>query len=374
MTATWHDLRGLLPSIIPEERRGRPGVARETALVAAQRNPEHRPAYLMWAVYASLSIGEAREALRFLDAIPASADATIARRARACRAWAQMLDRNWYPGNDGGEMPPGWQENLVTIDSVAPGDAETMLLEACASCGPRMVLTFRDIVTAAARQSLALLDQVLQAGMRSLDSFATVAAKANAPTAVAWSLTAKADLQQRAGLRDEARQALAQLRGFCVQAGDAVGVANTWILEGDWWATPGSTPETLGLVLPDGAADVAPPVPDDGAAMEAYAQATMVLAQSDAPRANATLGLRLALLAGRAGAFDAQRGHLVRSERACREAGDAAGIHLVTVHRWLADIARGDLTAVRRIAPLEWGTVQGPVAEIATWAAERPSR
>src|SRR5262249_29910115 len=158
--------------------------------------------------------------------------------------------------NDGGEMPPGWQENLVTIDSVAPGDAETILLEACASCGPRMVLTFRDIVTGAARQSLALLDQVLQAGMRSLDSLARVAAKASAPTAAAWSLAAKADLQQRAGRRDEARQALAQLRGFCVQAGDAVGVANTWILEGDWWATPGSTPETLGLVLPDGAADV----------------------------------------------------------------------------------------------------------------------
>src|SRR5262249_12335351 len=186
------------------------------------RNPEHRPAYLMWAVYASLSIGEAREALRLLDAIPAGADATIARRARACRAWAQMLDRNWYPGNDGGERPPGWQENLVTIDSVAPGDAETILLEACASCGPRMVLTFRDIVTGAARQSLALLDQVLQAGMRSLDSFATVAAKANAPTAAAWSLAAKADLQQRARRRDGARQPLARARRVLRPAGGAV--------------------------------------------------------------------------------------------------------------------------------------------------------
>ncbi|GEP61303.1 CHAT domain-containing protein [Reyranella soli] len=373
MTIAWPNPCELLPSIIPEERRGRPGAAREAALAAARENPERRLEYLMWAVYASLSVGEAREALRLLDTFPADADATIAGRARACRAWAQMLDRNWYPGNDGGEMSPSWRENLATIDSVASGDAETMLVEACAAYGPRMVLTFRDIITGASRQSLALLDQVLPAALQSLDNFSVVAAKVNAPTSVVWSLAAKADLQQRAGHREEARQALTQLRGYCMQAGDVVGVANTWMLEGDWWATPGSTPEALGLVLPDGAADAAPPIPVNTAAMQAYEQAAVILAESDAPRANAAVSLRRALLAGRAADFDAQREHLMQCERACQEAGDAAGVHLATVHRWLSDIARGDLTAVRQIAPLEWGPVHGPVAEIAAWATKRGS-
>jgi CHAT domain-containing protein len=370
MTAS---LRELMPSIVPEEHRGRPGAAREAALAGAQQDPTRRAAYLVWAVYASIAMGEPREALRLLDAIRGDADEAIARRAWACRAWAQTLDRNWYPGNDGGEMPPDWQEGLATVDRVAPGDAETMLVENCAAYGPRMVLTFRNLMNGAARQSPAVVEQMLQHGIQSLDNFVGVAANVNAHTAACWALAVKADLQWRGGRQNEAQQALEQVRRMHTDAGDAIGVANTWIFEGDWWAAPGSSPEALGLILTGGAASVATPEPNDSRAMHAYLQATTALAQSDARWASAAVDLRLAFLAGRSGNFEVQSDRLARSERGYREVGDAAGTHLVTVHRWLADIARGDFIAVRRIAPLEWAKVHGPAAEIAAWGTTRGS-
>jgi len=141
-------------------------------------------------------------------------------------------------------------------------------------------------------------------------------------------------------------------------AGDAIGIANTWMFEGDWSAAPGSSPETLGLVLADGATSVAAPEPDYGKAMHAYLQAAQALAGSDARSATAAVDLRLAFLAGRSGNFETQREQLALSERGYREVGDAAGTHLVTVHRWLADLARGDFIAgaPRRAARMGQGT------------------
>ena len=370
MTATLNELLG---SIVPEERRGRPGKARELALAGAAHDPAHRAENLLWAVYASLAIGEAREALRLLDTIPAGANQAIARRVQACRCWAQALDRNWYPGDIGGEMPPDWKEGLVSIDSVAPGDPETMLIEACAAFAPRMIHTFRNLVLDTARLTPELVGQPLQFGLQSLDSFQAIAANVQAWSAAGWALAAKADLMWRAGRRDEARPALAQVRKIHAAAGDAVGVADTWIIEGDCWAAPWSSPESLGLVLAASGPPATPPAPDHDAARQAYLQAAAALAQADAPRASAAVELRLTYMAGLVGDAAAQREHLALCERGCRDAGDAAGVHLATVHGWIVDIGRGDFVAVRRIAPLEWGEPHGPVAELAAWAATRGS-
>jgi CHAT domain-containing protein len=363
----------LLPSLVPEARHGRPGKTRDAAMAAAQQDPVDRGNHLLSAVYASLSIGEPREALRLLDTIQSGGDESTARRARASRAWAQMLDGNWYPGNTGGELPPHWPEGLTAIDRVEPGDAGTMLVEGCAAFGPCMVLTSRTLLIDVARNTPSAAGQMLQLGVQRLETFAALAAHVQAYSAGTWALAAKADLQWRAGQDDAAREALKRIRQVCADVGDAIGLANAWMIEGDRLATPLSSPEALGFILSGGAARVAPPAPDEIQAQHAYVQAAAALAQADAPVARAAVELRLAFLAGRNDDFEAQRQHLDQCEAWCRDAGDVAGLYLVTVHRWLADIARGDLNLVRSIAPLEWAKPHGPVAEIADWAATRGS-
>ncbi len=366
-------LNELLQSMVPEEHRGQPGKMREVALALAQRDPARRADYLLWAVLASLAMGEAREAMRLLDTVPAGADVGVARRIRACRSWAQRLDGNWYPGNTGGEVSPDWLQGLIVIERVEPGDAITMLVESCAAFGPCALLTARTLVLDAARNTPAVAEQMIQHGIQSLDNFVAVARQAQADAAALWAFAARADLQWRGGFRDAARATLETVRQICHQRGDAIGVANGWMIEGDRWATPWSSPEALGFVLSGGIAKAAPPPPDDRQALHAYLQAAEALVHSDAPWASAALELRLAFLAGRAGDVKAQREHLAKCQQAYRQVGDVAGLLLATVHGWFADIAAGDLTAMRRIAPLEWAERHGPVAEIATWAESRGS-
>jgi CHAT domain-containing protein len=366
-------LGALLPSLVPEERRGWPGRARELSLSMIDQDPAHRPFYLLSAVFAALGMGEPREALRLLDSIPAGSDALIDRRVKACRAWAQGLDRNWYPGDIGGEAPPDWQEGLVTVDGVAPGDAETMLLEACAAAAPYMIRTFRSLVIDAARFTPASLEQILTAGLNSAQMFQNIAAKLQAWTSACWAVAARADLLWRAGRREEARQMLAEVRSVHSANGDAVGVADTWMLEGDRWLTPWSSPEALGFMLAAAGPATAAPQPDEVQARNAYAQAAMALYQADAPRARAALQLRLAFLAGHAGDLATQQADLAMSETACGEAGDSAGLQLTTVHGWLAAIGRGELLAVRALAPLEFAEPHGPLEAIVVWGMTRGS-
>ncbi len=101
----------LLATVVPGERRGRPGAAREVALAAAQASPELRAAYQLIAVYGSLAAGEPREALRLLDSITAP-DEAVTRRIEACRTWAQTWERNWYPGDIGAELPSNYQASV----------------------------------------------------------------------------------------------------------------------------------------------------------------------------------------------------------------------------------------------------------------------
>ena len=130
----------LLSSVVPGERRGRPGAARAAALAAADEWPEARNAFRMIAVYGSLAAGEPREALRLLDGIE-QADESVARRIAACRPWAQTWERNWYPGDIGGEVPPNYRPDVFESNRVRQGDPETVLIEACAALGPGTVLT-----------------------------------------------------------------------------------------------------------------------------------------------------------------------------------------------------------------------------------------
>ena len=372
MTTPLERLHGLLPSLVPEERRGRPGAAREAALAAAEAHAEERAAYQLVAVYACLAAGEAGEALRLLDGIAAPEEA-ITRRVAACRVWAQMLERNWYPGDIGGELPEGYLAGVADLADATAADAESLLVEACVVFGPRMVLTTRSIVDSMMLRAPGVADRIAGSALQSLGRFGELAQKAGAVSAALWAQAARTDIARRIGRLAEAREALASIRTAYEAEGDPVGVAATWLLEGDWLATPGASPESLGLRLEDESVPSFATQRDDAAAAQSYSRAAALLAGVDAPRARGALGLRLALMASRAGDLDGQRKHLEDARAAYADAGDAAGVHLATVHGWLAALARDEFVAMRAIAPLEWGPLHGPVLAMAEWAASRGS-
>ncbi|HEX5161374.1 MAG TPA: CHAT domain-containing protein [Steroidobacteraceae bacterium] len=362
----------LLSSVVPGERRGRPGAARAAALAAADEWPEARNAFRMIAVYGSLAAGEPREALRLLDGIE-QADESVARRIAACRPWAQTWERNWYPGDIGGEVPPNYRPDVFESNRVRQGDPETVLIEACAALGPGTVLTARTVVDNLRMRTAQGADSIATASIKTLMSFAEIASGLGAVTPALWGKAAATDVLRRAGHLAEARAALAEIRNAHAALQDAVGVATTWLLEGDWFATPGSSPDSLGLRLEDESPPSFAAERDDAAAAEACGYAQQALQGVDAPRLRGALALRLALLASRAGDGATQASELTTARECFAEAGDAAGEHLAIVHGWIAALDRGDLAAMRAIAPLEWGELHGPVKQMADWAATRGS-
>jgi len=360
--------RELLGSLVSEERRGRPGAAAQAAMAAGN------PGELIVAVYAAIAAGEARAALKLLEAMGAPADEAAKRRVRACRAWAQQLDRNWYPGNTGAESGPGWRDGLTVVGEVLPGDAETTLAEACAAHGPGRLLSLRTLIDGFVRRSPADAQVLLDTALSGLERFKEIALAANAPAAACWGMVAQADLLHRAGKFADAQHQLEQARQVYATGEDPIGMACSHLVEGDWWAAPGSSPEALGLDL---ATQILPSPfvaqQDSGRAADAYRRAEAALGHTEAPRAAGALALRRAYLCYQAGRPGEQAELLARAERAFGEAGETSSLHLVSVHRLAGALAGGDFLLVRRAAPPEWGKARGPLADIASWGAERGS-
>jgi len=366
--------RELLVSFVSEERRGRPGATVQAAVQAARETTSDRAEQLIVAVYAELAAGEPRQALRLLEEIGVPADATTARRIRACRAWAERLDKNWYPGNAGGEFGPQGTAGFTLPSQVFPGDSETMLVEACAALGPANLLSVRSLLESLIRKSAPPALALLQSALGDLQLFKEVALECNAPASACWAMQSQADLMHLCGNFVDAQQQLVRAREIYVAAGDGIGVACTHMVEGDWWATPGSSPEGLGLDL----AGRPEPSPfsqsqDTARAAQAYDLAESALCASDTPRLAGALALRRATLAFLSGQLDEQRRWLRVADRAFLEAGETCSRHLAFVHQLVGAVAEGDFVELRRLAPPEWGTALGPIADVATWAVERGS-
>jgi CHAT domain-containing protein len=360
--------RELLGSLVSEERRGRPGQA---AMAAARRGPGEQ----IVVIYAAIAAGEARTALNLLDGLAASAEDATRRRVRACRAWAQQLDRNWYPGNVGAQLGPGARDGLTVVGEVFQGDDETMLVEACAAHGPASLLSLRDLIEGFVRASPKQAQIPLESALRGLERFKEIAVAANSPSTACWGMVAQADLLHRAGKFDDAQHQIERARQIYAVGQDAIGMACSYLVEGDWWAAPGSSPEALGLdLVTQVLASPFAAQQNSGRATEAYLQAESALGQVDAPRAVGALALRRAYLSYQAGEFSDQAECLAGAERAFTEAGEISSLHLVSVHRLAGELAGRDLRAVRRAAPPEWGKALGPLAEIASWGIERGSR
>jgi len=363
LNATSATARALLVSVVPDERRGNPGAACSAAL-ADLSDPEN----VVVAASAALGAGEARHALRLIDTV-AQPDATAARRVHALRVLALVMDRNWYPGDSGGEFARNVYDEVAAIERVEPGDADTMLMEANAAFGRASVLGLRLMTEESVRKAVPLESNTpLRVALQQLERFRAVAASVGALGAVAWAVQSQGDLLWRVGRSDVASQVMDALRGQLAEHNDAEGLAHTWLVEGDWYAAPGASPETLGLALTNdteqspfaGTMDVT-------RAAEAYRQAEMRLQGADAPRLRAALAVRRAFLRLLAGDITGQRAELDVAERAFIASGEASGRHLVFVHRLVGSLADGNRAHLRQLAPPEWGDFAGPLADVAQW-------
>ncbi len=286
------------------QRVGRPGLAREQALDAARTDPPNAHIHLLDATCAALVAGEPRAAERLLDECEAAAprDETWPRRIAACRAWAWTVDRLWYPGDVAAEIASA--EDKPTFPRPQPGDQETQFLEWVAN-GLHSFLSLRwKAEWEVRRKPEKALAAVRKEGERL------------GPSPPPLARLEVAHLLDRAGKLDEATAMLADIRKqlentFGSEIQDRVGLACTFLVEGDWYATPGSSPEALGFDL--AITDAPSPFLDRRdlrRAAAAYDQAAAHLADIEEPRAQGALALRRAALAWLSRDYAAQQVNL----------------------------------------------------------------
>jgi hypothetical protein len=349
----------LLKSLLAEERIGRPGAARDQALAAAQADAANAHVHLLDAAYAALVAGEPRAADRLLAQCEATAprDDPWPRRIAATRVWSSSADRFWYPGEFAAEETRSI--NIPKFPEARPGDPETVLVEAIANAAHSMRV-FRMQVELArenpenAQASMGLVHENAQRLQEAVQGAFDEAVEGESRALTVF--LGFADLLHRAGRPDDADQVLADARQDH-QVLAANGVANpvgracTFLVEGDWYATPGSSPEALGFDL----ATLSGPSPflarrDLVRAAAAYDRAEELLAGVDEPRAHGALALRRAALAWLSADHAAQQAFLAQAASAFAAAGDVAACRLTTAHGLLAGIALGHVAETRRLA------------------------
>lgn len=366
----------LLVSLLADERRGKPGPAREAALAALETAPPETAAmHRLDVVYASLQAGEPRRALAELDVLDSGTqNDAVERCARACRVWAMTMDYNWYPGNSGGELASGAQKAIGGPVREAPGEVETRLVEACVAHGPATLFSIRSLFASLSQSgSTPALQQIAAGAVTGLDALRVTALDIGSLSLATWALAAQADLAYRAGFVDIAVQQLADVREVLLENGDATGLACTYLVEGDWYVAPGSSVESLGFILDS---ESQPNTLNDAArASDAYDNAASLLENTDAPLAIGALALRRAVLAWFDNDYSTQQRWLKKARTAFLTAGDEASLRLIVVHGLLGDIAQGKVAQTMLRAGTRWDLApRGPIAEILTWASEHGSR
>ncbi|MFC0682796.1 CHAT domain-containing protein [Lysobacter korlensis] len=353
-----------LTTLISEDLRGVPGPALENALAKMAAEPEDQQAHLD-ACLAALLAGEAKRALGLLSRSQQNPRVTA-----ALTAWARLLDGNRYPGGIGGETA-GTVDAAVTP---APGPPLETLLEHIAAYGPPGLATVRTLLELALRAgNLGGVQQAVATGINGLQQLGNTAAGVGFPAIGQWATLAGADLLRRAGMPDW-QSWMQQARAM---AAEPAQLALTFLVEGDWRAAPGSSPEAMGLDL----AAMTRPSPlgirDLAAAGELWANAAALVAApgTAAPALTASLALRRALLSRAAGDAEARRSALDDATEGYRLAGDSAGVQLATIHRVVADIDDGRLGSLALELGGGWRPPErGPVSDVVVWAETVGSR
>jgi CHAT domain-containing protein len=325
---------------------------------------------LIDAAYASLLAGQPRLAQRFINELEGLHLAPELKQSLpALRAWAFHLDRNWYPGNVGAEID---SELPATVDLEVPGaNLETVLVYYLVINGPAALLTPRCIAEFLLRQgnvgaATAIADQAIG----QLQVFANAMVELGAHSYAAWAGIAQADLAWRTGRREDGARMLHLLREAAGPEGSPDVVALTHLTEGDWWATPGSSPEAMGFDL--ASQRVPSPFADQRdlvAAAASYDAASRAIGTLAPPRLIAALHIRRATLAWFGEDYELRRVELEKAASAYRAAGDVAGSHLVAIHQLIGELAEGRLATLLEETGSGWIPPQhGPVAAVRSWS------
>jgi CHAT domain-containing protein len=263
--------------------------------------------------------------------------------------------------------------DIPQLPEERPGDPETRMVEAIAN-NAYMLRVFRTRVETEVRADPDKLAPVLGGVVPNAESLELALLEFAGRSSSFTAGVAVADLLHRADGWDDADRFMAYMRDqyaslTAEDAADPVGWACTQLVEGDWYATPGSCPEALGFDL----ATQTIPSPfldrrDLARAAAAYERAADSLAGVEEPRAHGALALRRAALAWLAGDHVAQKELLASATASFEAAGDAAFVRLTAVHGLLADIALGRIAATRSEAGTRFDLrARGPIEEVLRW-------
>lgn len=351
-------------SLVSEDLIAQPGPARAAAEQAAASDPERQLWHRVDETYAALLAGEPKRARRILGQVEASPE--LQRLRAALSTWVTQLDGNWYPGNVGAEVP-----TPPASVTPSPGDGELQLLEHVVAEGPPALLTYRAILNGfLGRGQVDLAREIADHAITLLEGLVAFGTEHELPATVLWARLAQADTAHRSYRPDLAAEVLAEVRASCEQLGLPHLTALSLMMEGDWEATPGSSPEALGVAL---APQPEPPVAAsaDGLARAAdhYDAAEQYMATLHAPALSTALQLRRATLAWLSGDSERRRHHLERAGAAAHRNGSSATSALVDAHMFIADVSDGRWHAPMRDVGSGWSLpTSGRLAAIRAWA------
>ncbi|MFD3547043.1 CHAT domain-containing protein [Streptomyces sp. NPDC058655] len=353
-------------ALVREDLQSTPSLALGAAETALAGLPGDRRAQLD-ACLAALAAGEPKRALARLTPSHQKPRVTA-----ALTAWARQLDGNWYPGDIAAETQTELEGAFV---EARPGTPDEEILEAVVQNGPVGLRALRALLESSLRDGAATGAQQAAAAARAKLAALTRYATAHRLVDLeVWARIAAVDLDRRSGM-PQAEERLGDVRREVSALGDKGRTALTYLVQGDWYGTPGSSPDALGWDLPSRAKSSSLPAADLPRAAGFYGLAEESLPDTGVPRLRAALALRRALIARASGDRASRRCHLEEAMAGCRAVGDSAGYHLAAMHALVCDIDEGRLGQHALDLGGGWSRpVHGPVADALEWAQTVGSR
>lgn len=380
-------------SFIYEERKGNLAEARKLAenflaAARAQGDPDQLALALLSRAHVHLLQGEPPGAIACVKEIGETMPLHYRFFADSCNYWAHCLQYNFSP--DGGDADGGiettafWRPIALSQEVEARRrwfrsqvqDPFTQVLNRLISSLLPAVPTSRALFRKAATETTPAPLNAMQFNaveQKILEIRRQVEQVMGLSPWLGYIDLVFANLYCLVGRREETTARLSQARELYQQMGDAAGVANTHMAEGDWLAAPLSAPEAWNYYLRDnglpGSALAAfleqrefeRAALDLDGARRAYDQAEALFQQAAAPRGLAALQLRRGYLAICNDEYRVAAEHAKQAQMLFEEAGDHLGAWTACVHHLLSRIGSGQLTVDSATAQAigNWGKTAG---------------